>query len=196
MAINSDGSLSLAPSFNALYTSPSSYFGASPPTPTATFMPPPDHRHGCTRSRPKARRAIIFAPQELQVQALAIDGSGVIYAATSPDGKVYKIVRGGSAPESADGTHTVAEVAAAQEGESKPVRGKPRVAVTQLYRNGFLRTEDEVYLEPRARQAGTPLHRQRRPGRNIPGGYKRQGQFFSRAMKPRFACSTSTRRGT
>ena len=47
---------------------------------------------------PDGKASIIFAPQELQVQALAIDSNGAIYAATSPDGKVYKIVRGASAP--------------------------------------------------------------------------------------------------
>ena len=49
------------------------------------------------RITPDGKASVIFAPQELQVQALAIDGSGAIYAATSPDGKVYKIVHGGPA---------------------------------------------------------------------------------------------------
>src|ERR1019366_6306348 len=50
---------------------------------------------------PDGKASVIFAPEELQVQALAIDSNGAIYAATSPDGKVYKIVRGGSAPAKA-----------------------------------------------------------------------------------------------
>ena len=72
---------------------------------------------------PDGKASIIFAPQELQVQALVVDPSGAIYAATSPDGKVYKIVHGGLAPgKSLEGAHTTAEVAAAQEG------GKPGAA--------------------------------------------------------------------
>ena len=51
------------------------------------------------------------------MQALVVDPSGAIYAATSPDGKVYKIVHGGPAPgKTPEGSHTTAEVAAAQEG--------------------------------------------------------------------------------
>ena len=66
---------------------------------------------------PDGKASIIFAAQELQVQALVVDASGAIYAATSPDGKVYKIVHGGSTPGRApESAHTTAEVAAAQEG--------------------------------------------------------------------------------
>ena len=43
------------------------------------------------RITPQGKSTVIFEPQELQVQALAVDKSGVIYAATNPDGKVYKI---------------------------------------------------------------------------------------------------------
>ena len=54
------------------------------------------------------------------MQALVVDNhSGAIYAATSPDGKVYKIVHGGPAPGKTPEGHTTAEVAAAQEG-AKP----------------------------------------------------------------------------
>jgi hypothetical protein len=38
---------------------------------------------------PDGKAAIIFAPQELQVQALAVDKNGVLYAATNPDGKFF-----------------------------------------------------------------------------------------------------------
>ena len=57
------------------------------------------------------------------MQALVVDASGAIYAATSPDGKVYKIVHGGRAPgKTPEGSHTTAEVAAAQEGAASRVR--------------------------------------------------------------------------
>ena len=135
VAINSNGSLSLAPSFKVLYTSPSNYVWdlcsgtdgnvyAAAGSPARVYKITPDGKAG-----------IIFAPQELQVQALAIDGSGAIYAATSPDGKVYKIVHGGPAPgKAADSAHTVAEGAAAQEGaKAGPNADKPRVAVDSSY---------------------------------------------------------------
>ncbi len=120
VAISSDGNLTLAPAFNALYTTPSTYLWdlasdnqgnayAAAGSPARVYKLTPDG---------KAR--IIFAPQELQVQALVVDNnSGAIYAATSPDGKVYKIVHGGPAPGKTPEGHTTAEVAAAQEG-AKP----------------------------------------------------------------------------
>jgi hypothetical protein len=120
VAISSDGNLTLAPEFGALYTSPSTYLWdlasdnqgnayAAAGSPARVYKLTPDG---------KAR--IIFAPQELQVQALVVDNnSGAIYAATSPDGKVYKIVHGGPAPGKTPEGHTTAEVAAAQEG-AKP----------------------------------------------------------------------------
>ena len=131
VAINSDGSLTLAPAFDALYTSPSTYIWdlaadadgnayAAAGSPARVYKITPDGKAG-----------IIFAPQELQVQAIVVAANGVIYAATSPDGKVYKIVRGGPAPgKTPEGTHTTAEVAAAQEG-AKPGPGgeKPRASV-------------------------------------------------------------------
>ena len=120
VAISSDGNLTLAPAFSALDTTPSTYLWdiasdnqgnayAAAGSPARVYKLTPDG---------KAR--IIFAPQELQVQALVVDNTaGAIYAATSPDGKVYKIVHGGPAPGKTPEGHTTAEVAAAQEG-AKP----------------------------------------------------------------------------
>src|SRR5207248_10232904 len=45
------------------------------------------------RIAPDGNARVIFAPKELQVQSVIVDSSGVIYAGTSPDGKVYKIER-------------------------------------------------------------------------------------------------------
>ena len=45
------------------------------------------------RITPQGQSTTIFEPQELQVQALAVDKNGVLYAATNPDGKVYRIER-------------------------------------------------------------------------------------------------------
>lgn len=146
VAINSDGSLSLAPMFNVLYTSPSTYLWdvvsdgegivyAAAGSPARVYKITPD-----------GKASIIFAPQELQVQALAIDGNGAIYAATSPDGKVYKIVHGGSAPGKApDGAHTIAEIAAAQEGSKPgPAGDKARVSVDPSY-------TATVFFEPKTK---------------------------------------------
>jgi hypothetical protein len=146
VAINSDGSLSLAPAFNALHTSPSTYLWDLVSDSEGNVYAAAGSPARVYKITPDGKASIIFAPQELQVQALAIDGGGVIYAATSPDGKVYKIVHGGSAPGKApDSTHTVAEIAAAQEGAKPgPTADRPRVSVDPSY-------TATVFFEPRTK---------------------------------------------
>src|SRR5581483_5982078 len=48
---------------------------------------------------PGGAATIVFAPEELQVQSLALADDGTLFAATSPDGRVYKIVRKGTTAE-------------------------------------------------------------------------------------------------
>ena len=120
VAIGSDGALTLAPAFAALYTSPSTYLWDIASDAQGNVYTAAGSPARVYRLTPDGKARIIFAPQELQVQALVVDNSGAIYAATSPDGKVYKLVHGGPAPGKApEGPHTTAEVAAAQEG-AKP----------------------------------------------------------------------------
>ena len=95
VAIHSDGSLSLAPAFTALYTSPSAYLWALVSDAQGDAYAAAGSPARVYRITPEGKASVIFAPQELSVQALAIDGSGAIYAATSPDGKVYKITHNG-----------------------------------------------------------------------------------------------------
>ena len=96
VAINSDGSLSLASSFDALYTSPSAYLWDLVSDAEGNVYAAAGSPARVYKITPDGKASVIFAPQELQVQALAIDSKGSLYAATSPDGKVYKVVRGGS----------------------------------------------------------------------------------------------------
>ncbi len=131
VAINSDGSLTLAPAFKDLFTSPSTYIWDAAADAEGNVYAAAGSPARVYKVTPTGKASIIFAAQELQVQAIAIAPDGTIYAATSPDGKVYKIVHGGPAPgQAAEGTHTTAEIAAAQEG-AKPgaPEEKPRTAV-------------------------------------------------------------------
>jgi hypothetical protein len=118
VAISSDGDLTLAPAFEALYTTPSTYLWSLASDAQGNAYAAAGSPARVYKLTPDGKASIIFAPQELQVQALVVDSSGTIYAGTSPDGKVYKIVHGGpgAGKESA---HTTAEIAAAQQG-SKP----------------------------------------------------------------------------
>jgi sugar lactone lactonase YvrE len=98
VAINGDGSLSLAPAFSTLYTSASAYLWDLVCDADGNIYAAAGSPARVYKITPDGKASVIFAPQELQVQALAIGSNGAIYAATSPDGKVYKIVRGASAP--------------------------------------------------------------------------------------------------
>ena len=110
IAINSNGSLSLSPTFSGLYTSPSAYMWDLACDAEGNVYAAAGAPARVYRITPDGKASVIFAPQELSVQALVVDSYGVIYAATSPDGKVYKIVRvvpnatkpGEKAPPSAD----------------------------------------------------------------------------------------------
>src|SRR5271167_4182781 len=131
VAVSSDGKLTLAPAFDALYTSPSTYLWSLATDAQGNAYAAAGSPARVYKLTPEGKASIIFAPQELQVQALVVDPSGAIYAATSPDGKVYRIVRGGPAPGKApESAHSTAEVAAAQEGmKPSPAREGPRTSV-------------------------------------------------------------------
>jgi len=104
VAISSDGSLSLAPAFTALYTSPSAYLWDVISDAEGNVYAAAGSPARVYKITADGKASTIFAPQELSVQALAIDASGAIYAATSPDGKVYKIVRGTGATAKSKGS--------------------------------------------------------------------------------------------
>jgi len=112
VAINSDGSLSLAPLFTALYTSPSTYFWDLVCDTEGNAFAAAGLPARVYRVTPDGKAIAIFGPQELSVQALAIDAGGTIYAATSPDGKVYKLTRNvPAAPKKAETSKTAARPA-------------------------------------------------------------------------------------
>ncbi|MGZ4820038.1 MAG: hypothetical protein ACXVZM_00425 [Terriglobales bacterium] len=92
VAIRSDGGLELAPSLKPVYTTPSTYIWAIAGDAQGNMYAAAGAPARVYKVTPAGDADIIFQPQELQVQSLVIDPSGAIYAATSPDGKVYKIV--------------------------------------------------------------------------------------------------------
>ena len=91
VAIRSDGALELAPSFKAIYTTPSTYIWAIAADAQGNVYAATGAPGRVYRITPQGQATVIFQPQELQVQALLVDAKGTVYAATSPDGKVYKI---------------------------------------------------------------------------------------------------------
>ena len=93
VAVRSIGGLELAPAFQQLYTTPSTYIWAIADDAQGNVYAAAGAPARVYKISPNGQASIIFQPQELQVQALLVDKSGAIYAATSPDGKVYKIER-------------------------------------------------------------------------------------------------------
>src|SRR5690242_19419971 len=91
VAIRSSGGLELAPSFKLLYATPSTYVWAVAADDAGNAYAATGSPARVYRITPDGKSTIIFEPQELQVQTLKVSPDGVIYAATAPDGKVYKI---------------------------------------------------------------------------------------------------------
>ncbi len=91
VAIRSSGGLELAPSFKLLYSTPSTYLWAIAADDAGNVYAAAGSPARVYRITPDGKSTIIFEPQELQVQALKVGPGGAIYAATAPDGKVYKI---------------------------------------------------------------------------------------------------------
>ncbi len=98
VAIRSDGSLELAPSFKSVFTSPSTYIWSIVSDSQGNVFAAAGSPARVYRIA-NGHETIVFAPQELQVQALALAEDGTLFAATSPDGRVYKIVRKGTPAE-------------------------------------------------------------------------------------------------
>jgi len=96
-AIRSSGGLELAPSFQLLYATPSTYIWAVAADDAGNAYAATGSPARVYRITPDGKSTIIFEPQELQVQALKVGPGGVIFAATAPDGKVYKIEHKGEA---------------------------------------------------------------------------------------------------
>jgi hypothetical protein len=91
VAIRSAGGLELAPAFKLLYATPSTYIWAVAADDAGNVYAATGAPARVYRITPDGKSTIIFEPQELQVQTLEVAPGGVIYAATAPDGKVYKI---------------------------------------------------------------------------------------------------------
>jgi WD40 repeat protein len=91
VAVRSNGGLELAPAFKLLYATPSTYIWAAASDDAGNVYAATGSPARVYRITPEGKSTIIFEPQELQVQALKVGPDGAIYAATAPDGKVYKI---------------------------------------------------------------------------------------------------------
>jgi hypothetical protein len=102
IALRSQGGLELAPAFKALATTPSTYIWSIASDSAGNIYAAAGSPARVYRITPDGQIATIFEPQELQVQALVVvnnvvnnkdrnDKNEIVYAATAPDGKVYRL---------------------------------------------------------------------------------------------------------
>jgi len=91
VALRSSGGLELAPSFKLVYATPSTYIWAVASDDAGNLYVATGSPARVYRVTPDGQATIIFEPQELQVQTIEVGPHGEIYAATAPDGKVYKL---------------------------------------------------------------------------------------------------------
>src|SRR5271156_1979082 len=111
VAIRSTGGLELAPTFKSLYATPSTYIWAIAADDAGNVYVAAGAPARVYRITPDGKATIIFEPKELQVQTLQTGPGGAIYAATAPDGKVYKLEHtpgGKGHPAKADQTQDAA----------------------------------------------------------------------------------------
>ena len=104
VAIRSNGGMELAPSFKQLYSTPSTYIWSVAADDSGNVYAATGSPARVYRVTPDGKATIIFEPQELQVQAVKVGPGGAIFAATAPDGKVYKIEHKGGEKASAHET--------------------------------------------------------------------------------------------
>ena len=137
VAIRSVGGLELAPAFGQIYASPSTYIWAIAADNAGNIYAAAGSPARVYQINAKCEAKAIFEPQELQVQALVGAPNGVIYAATSPDGKVYKLEpRGGEANRKKSDKNEAAPVSWASSVYFDP--GTKYIWDLQLDENGFL----------------------------------------------------------
>jgi hypothetical protein len=98
VALRSEGGLELAPAFKALATTPSTYIWSIASDSAGNIYAAAGSPARVYRITPDGQIATIFEPQELQVQSLVVAKNGIVYAATAPDGKVYRLEPPKAAP--------------------------------------------------------------------------------------------------
>lgn len=103
VAIRSDGRLELSPALKQIATTPSTYVWAVEADREGNAFVAAGSPARVYKVTPQGQITTVFEPQELQVQALLTARDGSLYAATSPDGKVYRITRNAPAPAAKGG---------------------------------------------------------------------------------------------
>lgn len=144
IAIRSGGSLELAPAFKPVATTPSTYIWALASDAQGNVYIGAGAPARVYRITPAGQATIVFEPKELQVQSLVVDARGVIYAATSPDGMVYRIEHRAPEPSKEKKVPTPAPAAAPAPALNGAIDLKAQPIVDSDWRSS-------VYFEPKTK---------------------------------------------
>ncbi len=103
VAIRSDGRISPGPATSVLYTAGASYvWSVAVDADGVAYVGLGGSTNGSAavmRVNADGRAEKVFEGKELAVQAVRVGTDGAVYAATSPDGKVYRLAKAGGAAE-------------------------------------------------------------------------------------------------
>src|SRR6266404_2142784 len=135
VAIRSDGALELAPAFKPLITTPSTYIWSMVSDDAGNVYAAAGSPARVYRIAPDGSASIIFEPKELQVQAVLTAKDGAIYAATSPDGKVYRIEH--------------SQASTKKPAESKPVKAADEVKPVEMVADPSYTSS--IYFDPKTK---------------------------------------------
>jgi len=144
VAIRSAGGLELAPTFKSLYATPSTYIWSMAADDAGNVYVAAGAPARVYRITADGKATVIFEPKELQVQALVTGPGGAIYAATAPDGKVYKLEhKPGAAPDKKDKENK--DTDKARDDKDKARDDKDKDAAKPAVDSSW---SSSVYLEP------------------------------------------------
>ena len=108
IAISSNGALELAPSLKQVYNTPSTFLWSLAANSDGAVFVAGGSPARVYRVERDGIAQSIFEPKELQVQSLVVV-KDVVYAATSPDGKIYKLTPALKSEQKAAPTYTATE---------------------------------------------------------------------------------------
>ncbi len=97
VSLDRDGRLMLAPKLDTLLTSGQAVVWSMVQAADGSLYIGTGHRGRVYHVTPSGASTLVWTADQPEVFALALDPAGVLYAATSPDGKVYRIENGKAA---------------------------------------------------------------------------------------------------
>lgn len=99
VSLNSDGKLSLAPSYDVIYDTNQPYIFSMVRDKAGNVYVGTGHEGKAFKIDSQGKGSLYYQSKELDIFALALDATDTLYVGTSPDGKVYKVTGPNQATE-------------------------------------------------------------------------------------------------